>query len=109
MILSFDTSGSVLKLALKENRSKATAVTDKPIAQYEVELGRSMAQKILAEIRDFLATQELRLTDLTALEVNPGPGSYTGLRIGLTVANTLADRLNIPINGVKSPRLPIYS
>lgn len=37
------------------------------------------------------------IKDIEAIAVNPGPGSYTSTRIGVTVANTLAWRMNIPI------------
>ena len=40
------------------------------------------------------------LKQITAIAIFKGPGSFTGLRIGLTVANALADQLNIPILGV---------
>ena len=36
---------------------------------------------------------------LTAIEVNCGPGSFTGTRVGVTVANALGFALNIPVNG----------
>lgn len=42
---------------------------------------------------------ERALRDLTEIEVNEGPGSYTGLRVGASVAQALGFALNIPVNG----------
>ena len=39
------------------------------------------------------------LNDISAIEVVPGPGSFTSSRIGVAVANALAFGLNIPVNG----------
>lgn len=44
------------------------------------------------------------LKDITAIEVNTGPGSFTGTRVGVAIANALGFALNIPVNG--SPRSP---
>ena len=48
-----------------------------------------------------LLTQE-KLKNLTHIAVNVGPGSFTGIRVGLSVARTLAYALNIPILGLSS-------
>lgn len=60
---------------------------------------------------DILSTGELRTAGLkkyfkgiTAIEVNTGPGSFTGTRVGVAVANALGFALDIPVNG--SPRSP---
>lgn len=58
-------------------------------------------QVILPMIQTVLADHKLQLKDITAIEVNPGPGSFTGLRVGITIANTLAQLLDVPINGQK--------
>jgi tRNA threonylcarbamoyladenosine biosynthesis protein TsaB len=60
------------------------------------------AQIILPLIVDMLETHNLSPYDLDAIEVNAGPGSFTGVRIGVSVANAFAYALQIPING-KSP------
>ncbi len=43
-----------------------------------------------------------KLVDVTSIEVDTGPGSFTGTRVGVAVANALGFALNIPVNG--SPR-----
>lgn len=52
------------------------------------------------------------LKKITEIEVNPGPGSYTGLRVGVAIANALGYVLKIPVNGRKVDKLeivePIY-
>lgn len=59
------------------------------------------SQKLLPLIDELLKANKLNLTDLTEIKVHEGPGSYTGLRVGATVANTLAYLLKIPVNGKK--------
>ena len=59
------------------------------------DLGRTLARGLLK----FLEEKTGDLHDISGIGVMKGPGSFTGLRIGLTVANTLADSLNIPIVG----------
>jgi len=59
------------------------------------------AQVVLPLLEELLKKHSLRLEDLTAIEVNPGPGSFTGIRVGLSIANTLGMLLQIPVNGKK--------
>jgi len=49
------------------------------------------------------------LSELTDLTVNIGPGSYTGLRVGSSIANTLSNILKIKINGKKESIFPKYT
>jgi len=51
----------------------------------------------------------LKPTDITSIEVNPGPGSFTGTRIGVSIANALGFSLKIPVNGKNLTIDPIYS
>lgn len=64
---------------------------------FEYELGREMSGNILRLITENLKEQNYKLEDLTGVAVFAGPGSFTGLRIGIVVANTLSDSLKIPI------------
>ena len=61
--------------------------------------GRSLARDMLAYLKSMLAERGAAFTDITGIAVYRGPGSYTGLRIGLTVLNTLASTESIPIVG----------
>lgn len=58
---------------------------------------RQLAETIHSQIKELLGSQNRTLDDLGAVAVFKGPGSFTGLRIGISVANTLADSLDIPI------------
>lgn len=62
---------------------------------------RELSNTLLSTIRDQLASQHKMFEDLSGIVVFQGPGSFTGLRIGITVGNTLAYGLAIPIVGAK--------
>ena len=75
----------------------------------DVKVGK--AQMLLSVISKLLKKKKLRITDIKAIEVNTGPGSFTGLRVGISVANALGWSLNIPVNKKnvgKSPVEPVY-
>lgn len=55
------------------------------------------AEKLMPLIDQTLRDQKLNYNDLTRIAVITGPGSFTGLRVGLSTANTLAHLLKIPI------------
>ena len=93
MILFIDSSTEKLRLWLKNDDFEVN---------FEKTLGREMAKNILAEIKEFLAENGANWQNLRGICVFTGPGSFTGLRIGVTVANTLADSLKIPIIGEKN-------
>lgn len=69
------------------------------------------AQVVLPLLKELLHKHKLALGKITAIEVNPGPGSFTGLRVGVTIANTLGMLLKVPVNGKKVGELvePQYS
>lgn len=69
---------------------------------YEWEAGRQFAHEFLGYLRDRLAEQDWAIVDISGIGVFRGPGSYTGLRIGMSVLNTLADSLAVPIVGATS-------
>lgn len=67
-------------------------------------------QIILPTINKILKKYSLKPEDLSEIQVNAGPGSFTGLRVGLAIANTLSFTLKISVNGKKVGEiiLPIY-
>lgn len=58
---------------------------------------KSQSDDILSIISSLLKKQELSTGDIEAILVHSGPGSYTGVRIGIVTANTLAWTLNKPV------------
>lgn len=59
------------------------------------------SQVLLPLIEKVLKKNNLEFKDLTGIEVETGPGSFVGLRVGVSVANALGFALGIPVNGKK--------
>jgi len=64
---------------------------------------RQLAETIHTKLKALLETQSQTFSDVQAVVVFQGPGSFTGLRIGISVANALADGLSAPIVGTTGP------
>lgn len=64
------------------------------------EAGRELARGLLAFVERQLHAQDKEWSDITGLVAYRGPGSFTGLRIGITVWNSLAYARQLPIVGV---------
>jgi tRNA threonylcarbamoyladenosine biosynthesis protein TsaB len=64
------------------------------------QVGRQLAHDLLGKLETILHSQQKTWQDLDGLIVYRGPGSFTGLRIGITVMNTIAYAQHIPIVGV---------
>ena len=66
------------------------------------------SQMVLPLIETLLSEHRFKLSDISAITVATGPGSFTGLRVGATVANALGYLLDIPVNGKKTLVIPTY-
>ena len=66
-------------------------------------------QVVLPMILEVLDKHKLVLKDISEIMVATGPGSFTGLRVGVAVANALSYSLQIPVNGSMTPVEPTYS
>ncbi len=62
--------------------------------------GNQLSLTLNSKIEKLLAENNLEFSDISAIVFFAGPGSFTGLRIGASVANTLAYSLKVPIVGV---------
>lgn len=76
---------------------------DRQLAYETWQAHRQLAETIHLKIDALLKSQDKLLEDITGLVCYQGPGSFTGLRIGLTVANALSYSLNIPIVATQDP------
>ena len=90
-LLLIDTCGQDGSLALAD-----TDARPKIVAQLTFE-GRSASERLLPELRGALACLHWRLRDLAAIGVVSGPGSFTGVRIGLTTAKALCEAAALPL------------
>lgn len=90
MILLLDTSTPVCKLTLIDGDLRFDD---------EWQADRTLAKGLLGYIYTNLQVHDKTWADISAIGVFAGPGSFTGLRIGLTVLNTIADSQHIPIVG----------
>ena len=89
MILKIDSTEGEIKVTLfdKDNKKDELKIKQK--------LG---SQALLPLIVAILKKNKINLEDLSEVKVNPGPGSFTGSRVGVSVANALGFALNIPVN-----------
>lgn len=92
MILLLDTSTPICKLTLVDGDERF---------DYEWEADRTLAKNLLSYLEARLQEHGWSWGDIRAIGAFEGPGSFTGLRIGLTVLNTIADSQNIPIVGAR--------
>ena len=84
MKLYLDTSNSTTILRLDDK-------------EYVWESGRELAEGLHRFIKEKLEENDADWHDISEITFMSGPGSFTGLRIGAAVVNTLADQLNIPL------------
>ncbi len=84
MKMYLDTSNMVAKLKLDDN-------------EYEWEGGREMAEGLHRFIFEKLKENGKTWKDISEITFFSGPGSFTGLRIGASIVNTLAHELKIPL------------
>ena len=92
IILSIETSTSICSVALHKNGDL--------LGLCEIEETGAHAQKLMGLIDSLLAEQKLDTKELSAIAVSEGPGSYTGLRIGVSTAKGLAFSGSLPLIGV---------
>jgi tRNA threonylcarbamoyladenosine biosynthesis protein TsaB len=89
LILAFDTATDVATAAL---------VRDGEVLGERA----SRAVRVLRDVEDLLEDAGLAAGDVERIVVGTGPGSYTGLRMGLVTARTLAISLGVPVAGVST-------
>jgi tRNA threonylcarbamoyladenosine biosynthesis protein TsaB len=93
-ILAIDTSNYALGVALLED--------NQVLGEYITNLKKNHSVRIMPAIQTLMKDCERVPADVTKIVVAKGPGSYTGVRIGVTIAKTLAWTLNVPLVGVSS-------
>lgn len=84
-----------MKLYLDTSNSETVLKLDN--REYRHDFGHDLAEKLLGFIRDKLSENNKSWRDIAEIEFMSGPGSFTGLRIGATIVNTLAHELKIPL------------
>lgn len=93
-ILAIDTSTNVLGVALIDD--------EKVIGEHITNMKKNHSIRIMPAIESLLKECDTKTSELSKIVVAKGPGSYTGVRIGVTIAKTLAWTLNIPLVGISS-------
>lgn len=93
-VLGIDTATDILGIALTEDR--------KLITEYRSNFKRAHAEKLINSIDQVLKDANLSLQDLDGIAISIGPGSFTGLRIGLSSVKGLAFSTQIPIVAVNT-------
>lgn len=99
-ILAIDTSTIVSGAAIVHN--------DKLVAEIIMQLKLPQSEVLLGHVQDVLRIAHMDKSDLTGIAVSIGPGSFTGLRIGLATAKMLSYALDIPVVAVSSLEAMAY-
>ncbi|MEK7096556.1 MAG: tRNA (adenosine(37)-N6)-threonylcarbamoyltransferase complex dimerization subunit type 1 TsaB [Patescibacteria group bacterium] len=94
MILFIDTTSLETKIGLLNE-------TGNFIDQIEWTSRFNQSEELISKIEDLLQKNRIKKDDLGKIVVITGPGSYTGVRIGVTTANFIGLGLNIPVLGLK--------
>ncbi|MFW5999320.1 MAG: tRNA (adenosine(37)-N6)-threonylcarbamoyltransferase complex dimerization subunit type 1 TsaB [Halanaerobiaceae bacterium] len=101
LTLGIDTSTAVCAVGLRDK--------DGFLGEMNVRLGRRHSERLLPVIAKLFSELEYRIEDVKGLAVTTGPGSFTGLRIGLSTVKAFARALGIPVYAVPTLDLLAYS
>ena len=93
-VLAIDTSNQAMTVAVINEQ--------KLLGQLQTTVNKNHSQTLMPAIQTLMSDLVMQPKALNRIVVAQGPGSYTGLRIGVTTAKTLADTLNIELVGVSS-------
>src|SRR5262249_14859036 len=94
IILAVDTSSSEARLTVSNSESVIAALT--------IKSDHPHSQTLFSQISTLLQLVDIKVEEIGAFAVGAGPGSFTGLRVGLAAVKGLADSLNKPCLGVDS-------
>jgi tRNA threonylcarbamoyladenosine biosynthesis protein TsaB len=100
MILAIDTATQYASLALYHQ--------DGIYAEETWFAGRNHTTEVAPRITRMIKLADLKVADLTALAVSLGPGSFSGVRIGLAIAKGLALPHKLPVIGVSTLEMVVY-
>jgi tRNA threonylcarbamoyladenosine biosynthesis protein TsaB len=93
-LLALDTSTPAMSIAILEQ--------GRLVQEAHIHADRNHSLHLMPMIQELIRAAGMKLADLSAIAVGVGPGSYTGVRIGVTAAKTLAWTLKLPLIGVSS-------
>lgn len=80
--------------------SVAVATEDRLLGELTLQTKLTHSEVLMPHIKQVLEMTQIEKSELTAIAISIGPGSFTGLRIGLATAKSMAYALDIPIVGV---------
>jgi tRNA threonylcarbamoyladenosine biosynthesis protein TsaB len=96
MILALETSSSLCAVCVLD------AATGVVLADISNDIGRGHAERLMEDVAEALKLAGISYSDLTAIACGIGPGSFTGIRVGVAAARGFALALKIPVRGVTS-------
>lgn len=93
-LLAIESSSHVASVAILES--------DVLLGEFTLNHPKTHSQKLMPMLEALMAALDLKVADLDAIAVTVGPGSFTGVRIGLATAKALAQPFNLPLIPVSS-------
>lgn len=100
-ILSIDTASNICGVSILENTNL--------ICKLDQDTGRTHSENLMPMIQQAFKQSNLALKDIDLLVCDKGPGSFTGIRIGIATVKAFHDSLSIPCIGVNSLEALAYS
>ncbi len=91
-VLAIDTSTAVAAIALMDD--------EKLLGEYSLNNKKTHSQKLMVMIKEIFKDLEIMPSDIDVFAASTGPGSFTGLRIGVTTAKAMAFATSKPVIGV---------
>ncbi len=99
-ILAIDTSREICSIAIMED--------GKIIKQVASKSEKEHSQTLMPKIKEVLKSAKLKMDDINLLSCSRGPGSFTGIRVGMATIKAFSDAKKIPIAGVDSLKAQAY-
>ena len=101
LVLSIDTATKACAVGLCHD--------GKILAEYKINMGMTHSEGLMPQLEQLLERTGVQKADIDLIAVSMGPGSFTGLRIGLATAEALAYAWKKPLQGVATPLALAYN